>query len=196
VNSSEFQSKLRSCFTQINATIKQGYFFRCLLVLLFAVAIAGCHTVKPATTNSTLKDLQEWATPEPLDRLSPPREQVRAKAAMVQWTELYLHAHYQLVVKDQHFVLSASGFTETASIISKAAQHFELNVGAVRQPVVWSDDRHNFVYHDSVRRYQIVLWKLDDESPRYIAMVMGTEFLPGTRERSLVGYFELVPSEY
>jgi hypothetical protein len=195
MNSSEFQSKLRSCFTQINVTSKQGYFFRCLLVLLFTVALAGCHTVKQVTTNSTLKDLQEWATPEPLDRLSPPREQVRAKVAMVQWTELYLHSHYQLVVKDQHFVLTDPGFTETASIRSKAAQYFELNSGALRQPVIWIDDQHSSSYHDSVRRYQISFWKLDGELPRYIAMVVGTEFLPGTGKRSLVGYFELVPSE-
>jgi hypothetical protein len=194
MNSSEFQSKLRSCFTQINATSKQGYFFRCLLVLLFTVVLAGCHTVKPTTTNNTLKALQEWATPEPLDRLSPPREQVRAKAAMVQWTELYLHSHYQLVVKDQHFVLTDPGFTETASIRSKAAQYFELNAGAVRQPVIWIDDRSSPSYYDYERGYEIMLWKLDGESPRYIGMV-GGDFLPGTGERSLVGYFEMVPSE-
>jgi hypothetical protein len=165
------------------------------LLLLICSMMAGCHTVKPTTTNSTLKDLQEWATPEPLDRLSPPREQVRAKDAMVQWTELYLHAHYQLVVKDQHFVLTEPGFTTGASIGSKATQYFELNAGAVRQPVLWIDERYYFNHHDIVRRYQIMLWKLDGESPRYIAMVMGTEFLPGTRKRRLVGYFELVPSE-
>jgi hypothetical protein len=186
---------------QLQNTVAHRYRVKALrtpltaLLLLICFMIAGCHTVKPTTTNSTLKDLQEWATPEPLDRLSPPREQVRAKAAMVQWIELYLHSHYQLVVKDQHFVLTAPGFTDGASIISKAAQHFELSVGAVRQPVIWIDDRSSPSYHDSVRRYQIILCKLDDSTPRYIAMVVGTEFLPGTGKRSLVGYFELVPSE-
>jgi hypothetical protein len=186
---------------QLQNTVAHRYRVKALrtpltaLLLLICFMMAGCHTVKPATTNSTLKDLQEWATPEPLDRLSPSREQVRAKDAMVQWTELYLHSHYQLVVKDQHFVLTAPGFTEGASIISKAYQYFELNSGAVSQPVIWIDDQHSSSYHDSVRRYQISFWKLNDESPRYIAMVVGTEFLPGTRKRSLVGYFELVPSE-
>lgn len=62
--------------------------FRLLAVLLVLVccALTGCKTIEPA--NSTLKDLQEWATPEPYDSVSPAHEQLRAKAAMVQWVDI------------------------------------------------------------------------------------------------------------
>ena len=62
------------------------------------------------------------------------------------------------------------------------------------QPVVWYEEEHFFSYHDVENAYRILLWEIDGGSLRYIAMVMGTEFLPGTRERRLVGYFELAPA--
>jgi hypothetical protein len=152
-----------------------------------------CQAVEPPY--SWLDRLRDRATPASLDRLSPPREQKHAKAAMVQWMELFLHAKYQVVVKDQRFVLTQSGFTDTASIRSTADLYVEQNLGAVRQPVIWYDDRSYSYHRDHEYGYEIMLWKLNGESPRYIAMVVGSEFLPGTRKRRLVGYFELVPSE-
>jgi hypothetical protein len=152
-----------------------------------------CQAAEPPY--SWLDRLRDRATPASLDRISPPREQKRAKAAMVQWMELFLHAKYQLAVKDQRFVLTQSGFTATASIRSTADLYVEQNLAAVRQPVIWYDGRSSSYHHDHKRGYEIMLWKLDGESPRYIAMVITSEFSPGTRKRSLVGYFELVPSE-
>ena len=150
------------------------------LLLLMCCVLAGCQTVKPA--NSTLKDLQEWATPEPLDRLSPPREQVRAKAAMVRWIEQYLNGEYRVV--DQRFVLTQSGFTQGASVGSKANQYMKQTLGGVLRPDTWLEDD-----------YRLALWTLGDHSPRYIALAITDGPLPGTRRRRLVGYFELVPSQ-
>ena len=156
---------------------------RVLLTVVLSLTcslLTGCQTVKPA--NSTLKDLQEWATPEPLDRLSPPREQVRAKAAMVRWIEQYLNNEYRVV--DQRFVLTAPGFTQGASVGSKAGQYMEQTLGAVPRPDTWLEDD-----------YRLALWTLGDNSPRYIALAITDGPLPGTRRRRLVGYFELVPSQ-
>ena len=155
---------------------------RVLLTVVLSLTcslLTGCQTVKPA--NSTLKNLQEWATPEPLDRLSPPREQVRAKAAMVRWTEQYLKNEYRVV--DQRFVLTAPGFTEPASVGSKANQYVTQTLDGVLHTDGWLDDNN----------YALFLWKIgDDDSPRYIAFVIMTnDFLPGTRERRLVGFLEL-----
>lgn len=149
------------------------------LLLLMCCVLAGCQTVKPA--NSTLKDLQEWATPEPLDRLSPPREQVRAKAAMVRWTEQYLKYEYRVI--DQRFVLTAPGFTESASVGSKANQYVTQNLSGSLQVDGWYDDDN----------YLFFLWKFGDSSPRYITFVLTKDSLPNTNERRLVGYFELMP---
>jgi hypothetical protein len=150
------------------------------LLLLMCCILPGCQTVQP--TNSTLKDLQEWSTPEPLDRLSPPREQVRAKAAMVRWTEQYLKDEYEVV--NQRFVLTQPGFTEGASVGSKVNQYVTQNLGGALKTDGWYDDDN----------YRIFLFVFGEGSPRYIAFVMTRDFLPGTRERRLVGYFELVHS--
>jgi hypothetical protein len=118
-----------------------------------------------------------------LDRLSPPREQVRAKAAMVRWTEQYLKEEYRVI--DQRFVLTAPGFTESSAIGSKAHQHVTQNLGGVLHNDGWLDDDN----------YALFLWKIGSDSPRYIAfVVMTNNFLPGTRERGWIVYFELVPS--
>jgi hypothetical protein len=147
------------------------------LILLACFILAGCQTVQP--TNSTLKDMQEWATPEPLDRLSPPREQRRAKAAMVKWLEQYLKQEYR--VMGQHYVLTQPGSTASASIGSKAHQFATQKLAGVPRPDTWLDDDN----------YSLMFWTLSDTKPRYIAFVMTNDFLPGTDERSLVGYFEL-----
>jgi hypothetical protein len=150
------------------------------LLVLACFLLAGCQTVQPR--NNTLKDMQEWATPEPLDRVSPPREQTRAKAAMVRWTEQYLKDEYK--VFDQRFVLTQPGFTEGASVGSKANQYVTQNLGGALKIDGWYDDEN----------YRIFLFAFGDDSPRYIAFVITRGFLPGTRERRLVGYFELVPT--
>ena len=85
---------------------------------------------------------------------------------------------------DQRFVLTDPGFTESASVGSKANQYVKQSLGGVPRPDTWLDDDD----------YSLLFWTLNRGSPRYIALVMTNEFLPGTRERRLVGYFELVPS--
>jgi hypothetical protein len=147
--------------------------FPVCMALLMCCVFTGCQTVKPV--NSTLREIQEWSTPEPPDRLSPPREQARAKAAMVRWLEQYLKYEYR--VTDQRFVLAAS-------VGSKANQYVKQNLGGVPRPDTWLEDDD----------YSLLLWTLGEGSPRQIGFVMTNEFLPGTGERTLVGYFELVPS--
>ncbi|QWF16515.1 hypothetical protein [Lysobacter capsici] len=163
-----------------------------VFLLLAGCLLGGCQTVK--SRDSVLDGLQESATPAPRDSPSPPHEQRRAKAAMVQWLEQYLNEKYRVVVVDQRFVLTEPGFTDSARIGSKASRYVGQVLGGVPQPVVWYEDEYFFSHHDDEKGYQIFLWKLNDGAPRYISMVMSSDFLPGTRERSLVGYFELVPS--
>jgi hypothetical protein len=150
------------------------------LIVLLCCALASCKTIEP--TDSTLKNMQEWATPEPYDSVSPAHEQQRAKAAMVQWVERYLKHEYRVV--GQRFVLTAPGSTDGAAIGSKAHQYVTQKLGGTMQTDAWFDDDN----------YMMFLWKFGDSSPRYIAFVITNDFLPGTRERSLVGYFELASS--
>jgi hypothetical protein len=150
------------------------------LLLVLCCALISCKTIEPA--NRTLKDLQEWATPEPLDSVSPAHEQRRAKAAMVQWVELYLKHEYRVV--DQRFVLTAPGSTDGAAIGSRALQHVTQNLDGTLKINGWYDDD----------KYRIFLWTFGDSSSRYVAFVWANDFLPGTRERTLIGYFELVAS--
>lgn len=149
-------------------------------LLLAACLLGGCQTIKPR--NSVLDSLQEWATPEPYDRVSPAHEQRQAKAAMVRWVEQYLKHEYR--VTDQRFVLTAPGSTDSAAIGSKAHQYVTQNLGGAMQTDGWLDDDN----------YMMFLWEFGGDSPRHVAFVMTSDFLPGTRERGLVGYFELVPS--
>lgn len=150
------------------------------LFVLVCCALMGCKTIEPA--NSTLKDMQEWATPEPLDRVSPAHEQRSAKAAMVQWVEQYLKREYRVV--GQRFVLTQPGFTAGASIGSKAHQYATQNLGGTMQVDGWFDDDN----------YMMFLWAFGDSSPRYVAFVLTRDFLPGTSERRMVGYLELTPA--
>jgi len=149
-------------------------------LVLMCCALMSCKTIEPA--NSTLKDMQEWATPEPLDRLSPAHEQRDAKAAMVRWVEQYLKHEYRVV--GQRFVLTQPGFTAGASIGSKAHQYATQNLGGEMQTDGWFDDDD----------YRLFLWTFGDGPKRYVAFVLTRDFLPGTRERRLVGYLELVPA--
>lgn len=150
------------------------------LLLLACCTLMSCKTIEPA--NSTLKDLQEWATPEPYDSVSPAHEQQRAKAAMVQWVEKYLKHEYRVV--GQRFVLTAPGSTDGAAIGSKAQQHVTQNLDGSMKINGWYDDDG----------YRIFLWTFGDSSPRYVAFVWANDFLPNTHDRTLLGYFELVPS--
>lgn len=177
---------------QYAATGPDSFNSHCLLVvflLLAACLLSGCQTVKPG--NSVLDRLQESATPAPRDSPSPPHEQRRPKTEMAQWLEQYLNEKYRLVVVDQRFVLTEPGFTDGARIGSKANRYVRQVLGGVPQPVVWYENEYFYSHHDAERGYRILLWKLGDGTPHYISMVMGTDFLPGTRERGLVGYFEL-----
>lgn len=150
------------------------------LLVLVCCALMSCKTIEPA--NSVLEDLQEVATPEPRDSVSPVREQARKKAAMVRWVEQYLKREYRVI--DRRFVLTEPGSTDGAAIGSKAHHYVTQNLGGAMQIDGWFGDVD----------YRIFLWTFGDSSPRYVAFVWANNFLPGTRERTLVGYFELVPS--
>jgi hypothetical protein len=150
-----------------------------MALLLACCALPGCRTVAPA--NPTLEALQIAATPEPLDRVSPAREQRHAKTAMIRWTEQFLGHAYR--VTDQRFVLLEPGFTAGALIGSKAQQHVTQQLGGTLQTDGWFNDDD----------YRLFLWRLEGTSPRYIAFVMTRDALPGTDERRLVGYFALEP---
>lgn len=180
----------RKCATKSSRSFKSGRLLVAFL-LLAACLLGGCQTVKPR--DSVLDRLQASATPAPRDSPSPPHEQRRAKAAMVQWLEQHLSEKYKVTVVDQRFVLTEPGFTDGARIRSKASQYVRQVLGGVPQPVAWYEHEYSFSHHDAEKGYRILLWKLDDGTPRYISMVMGSDFLPGTPERSLVGYFELAP---
>ncbi|ALN56608.1 hypothetical protein GLE_1251 [Lysobacter enzymogenes] len=140
--------------------------------------MASCKTIEPA--NGTLQDMQEWATPEPLDRLSSANEQRRAKAAMVRWVERYLKREYRVI--GRRFVLTAPGSTDGAAIGSKAHQFATQNLGGTMLIDGWYDDDD----------YRFFLWTFGDGSRRYVAFVLTGGFLPGTDERRMVGYLELV----
>ena len=150
------------------------------LLVLMCCVLTSCKTVE--SSSSTLEDLQQWSMPERVGTVSPEHEQRRAKAAMVQWVEQYLKHEYRVI--DQRFVLTAPEFTASAGIGSKAHQYVTQNLGGSIQADSWLDDEN----------YMMILWKFGNGSPRYVAFVMGNDFLPGTRERALVGYFELVPT--
>lgn len=151
-----------------------------MALLLACCALPGCRTVAPA--NPTLEALQIAATPEPLDRVSPAREQRHAKTAMIRWTEQFLGHAYR--VTDQRFVLLEPGFSAGAQIGSKAQQHVTRQLGGTLKTDGWYDDD----------AYMLLLWQLGDGSPTYIAFVMTRDPLPGTDERRLVGYFALEPA--
>lgn len=149
-------------------------------LLLAACMMGGCQTVKPR--NDVLVDMQEWAMLDPPSRLLSAREMPREKAAMVRWLEQYLRGEYRVI--DQRFVLTEPGFTEWALLESKAGQYMEQERSAIFLRQEWKETGIDLVS----------LWRLDQASPRHFALVMTDEPLPGQAERSLVGYFELIPS--
>ena len=151
-----------------------------LLVLLMVCVISGCQTVKPR--NDVLVGLQEWAMLDPPSRLLSTREMPKEKAEMVRWLEQYLRGEYRVI--DQRFVLTEPEFTEWALLGSKAGQYMEQQLGATYLRQEWKESGIDLV----------LLWKLDKDAPRYLALVMTTDPLPGPEERSLVGYFELIRS--
>ena len=153
-----------------------------VIILPALFVLTGCQTQSALARNDVLIPLQEWTTPEPRDSVSPQGEQDAAKTAMVRWIEQYLKGEYQVV--DQHFVLTEPGFTEGASIGSKANQYVTQELGGTMQTDGWYDDEN----------YRAFLWTFGEDSPRFIAFVVTSEFLPGTNERRLVGYFELASS--
>lgn len=165
---------------------------RMIFFLAVSLLIVGCQTTSAGS--DLLVHLQESATPDPPDRLSPESEQVEAKADMMSWLEGYLRERYAATVIGHRFVLTEPGFTDGARIRSKAKQYIEQELGGAPLPVVWYGEEYSFSHHDVERGYQVILWKLGEQSPRYVSMVAGTEFLPGTNERRLVGYFELKSS--
>lgn len=149
-------------------------------LLLAACMMGGCQTVKPR--NDVLVDLQEWAMLDPPNRLLSGHEMPREKTEMVRWLELYLRGEYRVI--DRRFVLTEPGFTEWALLGSKAGQYMEQELGALYLRQEWKEIGIDLV----------LLWKLDQASPRYFALVMTKDPLPGPEERKLVGYFALIPS--
>lgn len=164
------------------------------LALLLCLSAPGCRTIQPVTP--MLRAVQEYATPEPsrsdlsleeahamgetLDRISPPGEQRAAKRAMRRWTERYLKQQYR--VTSEHYVLLESGSTDGARVGSRVRQYIEQKRGGRLQVSGW-------INHDD--GYRLILWRLSDPSPSYVALVTTYDFLPGTDDRALVGYFAL-----
>lgn len=157
--------------------------FHTLMVFigLTLCSLTACQTVQPVS--STLRDWQEWATPEPTDRVSPPQEHRRAKQAMVRWLESHMQHEFRVI--DQHFVLLEPEFTQGASIGSKANQYVRDTLNGEVHIDDWFDDDN----------YLLLIWKYSDgQQPRYLAFAMTRDPLPGTDERRLVDYLELAPS--
>ncbi|SDY70100.1 hypothetical protein SAMN04487939_10574 [Lysobacter sp. yr284] len=110
--------------------------------VLVCCALMGCKTIEPP--NGTLKDMQEWATPEPRDRVSPANEQRRAKAAMVRWVERYLKREYRVI--GRRFVLTAPGDTDFAAMGSKANQYATQTLSGAMQVDGWLDDDNYMMF--------------------------------------------------
>lgn len=151
-----------------------------VLLILAACVTGGCQTV--TTRNDALIGLQEWSMLDPPSRLLSAHEMPQEKAEMVHWLEQYLRGEYHVI--DQRFVLTEPGFTEWALLESKAGQYMEQERGAIFLRQEWKETGIDLVS----------LWRLDQASPRHFALVMTDEPLPSQAERSLVGYFELMPS--
>ena len=117
---------------------------------------------------------------DPPSRLLSTREMPKEKAEMVRWLEQYLRGEYRVI--DQRFVLTEPEFTEWALLGSKAGQYMEQELGATYLRQEWKESGIDLV----------LVWKLDKGAPRYLALVMTADPLPGPEERSLVGYFELL----
>ncbi len=166
----------------IAAALRSARLFGLLaFVLLAACMMGGCQMVKPR--NDVLVDFQEWAMLDPPSRLLSAREMPQEKTQMVRWLELYLRGEYRVI--DQRFVLTRPGFTNWALLESKAGQYMEQERGAIYLRQEWKETGIDLVS----------LWSLDQPLPRHFALVMTDEPLPGQAERSLVGYFELIPSK-
>ena len=165
-------------YSAANARSPERRIFTLLLVLLMSCVISGCQTVKPR--NDVLVGLQEWAMLDPPSRLLSTREMRKEKAEMVRWLEQYLRGEYRVI--DQRFVLTEPEFTEWALLGSKAGQYMEQELGATYLRQEWKESGIDLV----------LVWKLDKGAPRYLALVMTADPLPGPEERSLVGYFELL----
>lgn len=125
--------------------------------------------------------MQRWATPDPPDRLLPSHEHADEKADMAQWLERYLNHDYRIV--RQRFVLTEPGFTQGAAIRSQANQYVQSTLGGTQKDfAAWPSDEY----------YQIIAWNVGSDRKRHlIAMVQTRDFVPGTNERTLIGYFHL-----
>lgn len=153
-----------------------------VLLLLMALAATGCQTTKPR--NDVLVRFQEWASLDPPSRLLAAREMPQEKASMVRWLEQYMRGQYHVI--DERYVLTRPGFTNWAAIGSKAGQYMEQELGATYLEQQW-DEKEWSEFDD----YRIEYWRVDQATPRYFAIVMTREPLPGPDERKLFGYFEL-----
>ena len=146
--------------------------------------LAGYYELRDSSAPlpaDVLVRIQRWATPTPPDRLLPAHEHANEKTAMARWLERYLDHDYRIV--RQRFVLTEPGFTDGAAIVSQANQYVQSTLGGTQK---------DFAAWPSNEYYQIIAWNVGSDRKRHlIAMVQTRDFVPGTNERTLIGYFHL-----
>lgn len=146
--------------------------------------LAGYYELRDSSAPlpaDVLVRMQRWATPTPPDRLLPAHEHANEKTAMARWLERYLDHDYRIV--RQRFVLTEPGFTDGAAIVSQANQYVQSTLGGTQK---------DFAAWPSNEYYQIIAWNVGSDRKRHlIAMVQTRDFVPGTNERTLDGYFHL-----
>lgn len=158
-------------------------------LLLAAGMMGGCQTMKP--DNDVLDRLRTWSLSDPPNRLSAAHELSQEKAAMKHWLERYVRGQYRVI--DERFVLSWPDFTKWAALESQAGQYMEQELHGTYLRQDWQEiEKLEHEWKDAEIN-RISLWRLDRSHPRYFALVMTREPLPGPDERKLVGYFELIP---
>lgn len=150
------------------------------LLILTCCALWGCRTVPSG--DRLLQSLQAQLTPERSDgaAATPPEEP--AQAAMAQWLEHRLRGEYRVL--QRRFTATEPGSPKWSGLGGLANRYVEQTWGGTLQVDGWQDDEH----------YALLLWKLDEGRPRYLALVRGRDGLPGPGDRRLLGYFELAPA--
>lgn len=142
---------------------------------------------KTINLGNVLAHLQDRSMPDPQNRPVSARDLPEEKAAMARWLEQYSRGKYGVI--DQRFVMTRPGFTEWAALQSHVVQYLYRELGATPIGQEWKEEEWK-----EIDAYLVSFWRVDQGTPRYFAVVMTDEPLPGPEERSLVGYFELIPS--
>ena len=162
---------------------------RCLiLLLLFAIGSLGIlHAEESKQTPPALLD-EIWPFELPHKRPLSKQDQEYAEAALIQWLEAYLHREYEVI--ETRFFWSRRKESAWGPMNKGHALYPENEnsrwraLEEIRQP--WHDPGFDLVR----------LWKVSiDGKDHYFAIAMTDKPVPGTRERHLIGRFELKRSD-